>query len=135
MRIFETSFFITIYQEKNYDNFLYLKKYFFYFLFTIWNEVIKNKNKVEKSRKARRKNEMLTLRNRSAFKAKLYDELKHVEVILSDSDIDAVIVTIPDRALTEFTASIYSEDLAGYDIQQVEGQSNQFYIRRKYIAF
>ena len=35
----------------------------------------------------------------------------------------------------EFTASIYSEDLAGYDIQQVEGQSNQFYIRRKYIAF
>ncbi|MEE1072226.1 MAG: hypothetical protein U0L26_07540 [Cellulosilyticum sp.] len=99
------------------------------------SEVIKNKNKVEKSRKARRKNEMLTLRNRSAFKAKLYDELKHVEVILSDSDIDAVIVTIPDRALTEFTASIYSEDLAGYDIQQVEGQSNQFYIRRKYIAF
>lgn len=99
------------------------------------SEVIKNKNKVEKSRKARRKNEMLTLRNRSAFKAKLYDELKHVEVILSDSDIDAVIVTIPDRALTEFTSSIYSEDLAGYDIKQVEGQSNQFYIRRKYIAF
>ena len=34
-------------------------------------DVIKNKNKVEKSRKIRRKNEMLNLRNRSAFKAKL----------------------------------------------------------------
>jgi hypothetical protein len=99
------------------------------------SEVIKNKNKVEKSRKARRKNEMLALRNRSAFKAKLYDELKHIEVILNDENIDAVMITVPDRSLTDFTSSLYSEDLAGYDIQQVEGQSNQFYIRRKYIAF
>ena len=43
--------------------------------------VIKNRNKVEKSRKARRKNEMQLLRDKSAFKAKLYDELKHIDVI------------------------------------------------------
>lgn len=99
------------------------------------SEVLKNKNKVEKARKARRKNEMLTLRDRSAFKAKLYDELKHIEIIFEDSDVEAVRVTIPDRSLAQFNAAIYSEDLAAYDIEQVKDVPNQFYIRRKYIAF
>lgn len=99
------------------------------------SQVIKNKNKIEKSRKARRRNEMISLRDRSAFKAKLYDELKHIDVIFEDSDIDAILITVPDRALAQFNTAIYSEDLAGYDIEQVENQPNQFYIRRKYIVF
>lgn len=98
-------------------------------------EVLKNRNKVEKARKARRKNEMNSLRDRSAFKAKLYDELKHIEVILEEQDIDAIIIEVPDRSLSKFNASIYSEDLAGYSIQQVENESNKFYIRRRYIAY
>lgn len=98
-------------------------------------DVIKNKNKVEKARKARRKNEMTSLRELSAFKAKLYDELKHIEIVLKDADVDAVLVTVPDKALSQFTSAIYSEDLAGYDVEQVEGQTNQFYIRRKFIVF
>ncbi|MBO5387972.1 MAG: hypothetical protein J6A59_07530 [Lachnospiraceae bacterium] len=98
-------------------------------------DVIKNKNKVEKARKARRKNEMTSLRELSAFKAKLYDELKHIEVVLKDADVDAVLITVPDKALSQFTSAIYSEDLAGYDVEQVEGQTNQFYIRRKFIVF
>lgn len=99
------------------------------------SDVIKNKNKVEKARKKRRKNEMQTLKNRSAFKAKLHDELSYLDVILDDEDIDAVIVTVPDKALTEFTTAIYSEDLAGYEVQQVEDQPNQFYMRKKFIVF
>lgn len=99
------------------------------------SEVIRNKNKIEKSRKARRKNEMLTLQNKSAFKAKLYDELKYVEVVLQDKDVNAVIVTVPDKSLSQFTSAIYTEDLAGYEIQQVEGQPNQFYIKKKFIVF
>ena len=99
------------------------------------SEVIKNKNKIEKARKTRRKNEMLTLRDRSAFKAKLYDELKHIEIIFEDPDIDAVRITVPDRSIAQFNTAIYSEDLAGYDIEQVKDQPNQFYIRRKYISF
>lgn len=97
--------------------------------------VIKNRNKVEKSRKARRKNEMQLLRDKSAFKAKLYDELKHVEVMLKDSDVDAVVITVPDKVLAQFSASIYSDELSGYDIEQVDGQPNQFYIRRKFVVF
>ena len=99
------------------------------------SEVLKNRNKVEKARKARRRNEMLTLRDKSAFKAKLYDELKHIDVIFEDSDVEAVKITVPDKSLAQFNAAIYSEDLAGYDIEQVKDKPNQFYIRRKYIAF
>jgi len=99
------------------------------------SEVIKNKNKVEKARKARRKNEMLTLRDKSAYKAKLYDELKHIDAILEDSDVDAILITVPDKSLAQFNTAIYSEDLVGYDIQQSEESPNKFYVRRKYIAF
>ena len=99
------------------------------------SEVLKNRNKVEKSRKARRKNEMQLLKNKSAYKAKLYDELKHVEILLKDPDIDAVVISVPDSSITQFSASIYADDLAGYDIEQVEGQPNQFRIRRKFIMF
>lgn len=99
------------------------------------SEVIKNKNKVEKARKARRQNEIINLKTKSAFKARLYDELRHLEIVLQDNDIDAVVITVPDKALSMFTTAIYSEDLAGYNIEQVEDQSNKFYIRRKFISF
>jgi membrane protease subunit (stomatin/prohibitin family) len=99
------------------------------------SEVIKNKNRVEKLRRARHRNEILSLRARSLFKAKMYDELKHVEVILNDEDVDAVVVDVPDKFISQFTSAIYSEDLAGYDITQVENESNKFYIRRKFITF
>ena len=99
------------------------------------SEVLKNRNKIEKARKARRKNEIVSLRNRSAFKAKMYDELKHIEVVLQDENVNAVIVTVPDRMISAFTEAIYSEDLAGYDIQQVDNEPNQFFIRRDFISF
>lgn len=99
------------------------------------SEVLKNKNKIEKARKLRRRNEMLSLKDKSAFKAKMYDELKHIEVMFEDPDVDAVKITVPDRSLAQFNTAIYSEDLAGYDIEQDKEEPNQFYIRRKFIAF
>jgi len=98
-------------------------------------DTIKNKNKVEKARKARRKNEIQTLRRKSIYKATLYDELKHIEIILQDPDINAVIITVPDANMSQFSNAIYSEDLAGYDIEQLPNESNKFYIRRKFVAF
>lgn len=99
------------------------------------SETIRNKNKVEKARRVRRKNEILSLRDKSAFKAKLYDELKHVEAILKDGKVEAVIVHVPDKLLSQFGAAIYSEDLAAYDVEQVPDKTNDFYIRRKYLQF
>lgn len=99
------------------------------------SEVLKNRNKVEKARKARRKNEMQMLRDRSEFKAKLYDEMKRIEIILKDEDVQAVEITVPDNTLARFSAAIYAEDLADYSIEQKEGETNKFLIKRKFLAF
>lgn len=97
--------------------------------------VVRNKHKVDKALQARRKNELLNLKQQSAYKARLYDELKHVEVMLQDPDVDAVIVEIPPKMLPQFSAAIYAEDLASYDVRQVDDQANKFYIRRKFVVF
>ena len=51
------------------------------------------------------------------------------------NNIDAVVVTVPDAYLAQFSYSIYTEDLAGYKVEQLDGEPNKFYIMRKYIAF
>lgn len=99
------------------------------------SEVIKNKNKVEKAHRARRKNEMLNLRDKSAFKAKLHDELKHIEAILDSNEVDSVVIVIPEKFMYQFNSAIYAEDLAGYDIEQSNEAPNKFYIKRKIVRF
>ena len=99
------------------------------------SEVLRNKNKVEKARKARRKNEMQTLRDRSEFKAKLYAEVKHIDAIFKDKNVDAVEIEVPDKSLAQFSASIYSDDLVDYTIEQVDGETNKFLVKRKFLAF
>ena len=98
-------------------------------------EVLKNRNRVEKTQRARRKEELNSLKVTSAFKARLYDELKNIDVILDSDEVESIIVEIPEQFLAKFGEAIYSEDLAEYDIQQVEGVPNQFYVRHKFIMF
>lgn len=98
-------------------------------------QVIADKNKIEKLRKTKRKDEIARLRSQTAFKAKLYDELKHVDAMLEDENIDAVIIAVPDTMQTAFTSALYSEDLINYDIRQVDGSAGKFYIRKKFITF
>lgn len=97
--------------------------------------VMKNRGKIEKAAKLRRKNDIVNLRNKSSFKAKLFAELQHVDAILQDPDIDSVIVTVPDRLIALFSEALYDEDLASFSVMQVEGQSNQFIIKRRFITF
>lgn len=99
------------------------------------SEVIKNKNRVERTQKARRKEELNSLRVRSAFKARLYDELKKIDILLDSDEIESVIIAIPETFMSQFGEAIYSEDLAEYDIQQVEGSPNLFHVRHKFIQF
>lgn len=98
-------------------------------------EVIKNKNKVERIRRARRKEELNSLKMDSAFKARLYDELKKIDILLEKEEIESVVIEIPDMFIAKFGAAIYSEDLAEYDVQQVDGAPNKFHVRRKFITF
>lgn len=96
-------------------------------------DTIKNKNRVERAQHVRRKEEIASLRVNSAFKARLYDELKKVNMLLESDEVSAVMITIPDVFLAKFGEALYSEDLVEYDIQQVEGEPNKFYIKHKFI--
>ena len=98
-------------------------------------DVIRNKNKIEKSKRERSKKEMDLLRTKTAFKARLYDELKHIDVILEDDNIQSIVIEIPDKSLPVFMESLYSEELANYDIEQDEKSPNRFRISKKLIAF
>lgn len=98
-------------------------------------EVLKNKNRVERTQRARRKDEINSLRISSAFKARLYDELKKIDILLDSDEVSSVIITIPDIFLAKFGEAIYSEDLAEYDIQQVDGVPNKFHVQHRFIQF
>lgn len=96
-------------------------------------DVIKKKKALDKSVKQRRKNEMIALKANSAFKSRIYEELKHIEIMLEDDNIEAIQITVPDKFMAQFSTALYSEDLAEYDITQ-DVESNKFLIRRKFIS-
>lgn len=98
-------------------------------------DVIKNKNRVERLRKDRRKDDMAAMKMESAFRARLYSELRKVDILFSKDEVESVIVNVPDKFLAKFSAAIYSEDLAQYDITQVDGKANSFNIKRRFISF
>ena len=97
--------------------------------------VLKNKNRIEKAGRARRKSEIVKLRAQTAFKARLYDELRHIDIILEDKDVEAVVIVIPEAMQAYFSEALYSDDLVGYKIEQLPGASNKFRVEKKFISF
>lgn len=99
------------------------------------SEVLKNRNRVERTQRSRRKDELNSLRVSAAFKARLYDELKKIDLLLDSDEIESIVITVPNNFLSQFGEAIYSEDLAEYDIQQVDGEPNQFYVKHRYLSY
>lgn len=97
--------------------------------------VIQNRNRAEKKRKKLREDEMQILNSQTAFKARLADDLKDINFILSDPKISSVVIQVPEDKLIEFQRSIHTEDLADYDVQQYENQPDMFKISKKLITF
>lgn len=99
-------------------------------------DVVKNKNRVEKARKIRQKNEITNLRENVVFKAELHDEIKHIDALFSDQNVDAIKIRVPKNSIAMFSAAIYSEDLSSYSVEQGGNENaNEFTIRRKFINF
>ena len=96
-------------------------------------EVLKNKNKLQKLIKERRKSEMIKLQEVTAFRARLYEELKKIDMLFDSDKVASVKIRVPEKLLSVFTDTIYSGDLVGYDISQVDGSSTDFIIEKKII--
>lgn len=97
--------------------------------------VLKNKDRVEKTQKAQRKAEIEGMRNSAAFKARLYDELKKIDVLLESDEVKSVAIRIPEQFMARFGEAIYSEDLAEYDIIQDQETPNIFHVSHKFVQF
>ena len=97
-------------------------------------EVLKNRNLAEKKSRARQKEELAKIKRDTEFKASLCSEIKKIAVLFETEEIEEITVEVPDKYVARFSAAIYQEELAEYDIRQVEGVHNKFSIRRKYLA-
>jgi hypothetical protein len=96
-------------------------------------EVIKNKNKIEKTHKARRKDEIQRHKTSVAYKAAIMDELQKIDILLDDPEIDAVVVKVSEKNLSNFNEAMFSDELYGYDIQQMPGKADEFMIQYKLV--
>lgn len=96
-------------------------------------QVIKNKNKREKLDRQRKKQDMAYMQLESAYKAKLYDSLDIINLLLGDMEVAKVIIEVPSKYLSQFMKAIYSEEMSEYSILQLD--SNKFEIGRKIINF
>ena len=97
------------------------------------SSVLKNKNKVERLEKQRRENDLTRLKLETAYTAKLNDEFRVLDMILSDPEVDKVVIEIPEEVLTMFTRAIYREEMTQYNIIQIGERT--FEIGRKIINF
>ena len=95
--------------------------------------VLRNKNKLERREKERRAEDLARIKSETAFTARLNDEMKVIDVILRDPEVDKVVIEIPDKQLTLFSRAIYREEMTQYSIIQVG--DNTFEVGRRIINF
>lgn len=103
-------------------------------MFKMVQAVIKGKNKQERVKKQFRQDEMQMLKSKAAYKARLSDDLRDINFMLDDRDVSAVIITIPPEYLASFAGAIHTDDLAEYNIEQLESSADSFKISRRVIT-
>jgi len=98
-------------------------------------DTIKNKNRVKVLRDRKNKEEVRSMRDWNLFKARLGEESKALELLLSVDGVESIKINIADKYLMKFNTAIHSEELVGYVIRQSEGKMNEFDVRKKYVEF
>ena len=78
--------------------------------------VIREKGRLEKQEAQRRRQEMQDIRQETAYKARLEDDMGVVKVILSDPNVAEVRVEIPPKYVTQFMKAAYSDEMAEYNV-------------------
>lgn len=90
--------------------------------------VLRNKNRVEKSQRARRRAEISRLRTLNLYRACLLDYIRKFEILLELGGIQGVVIEVSDKNLPLFTESMYSPEMSLYAIEQDPENANQFII-------
>ncbi len=95
--------------------------------------VLKNKNNIEKKERKSREEKVRSLRAEVMFRAKLYEDMKLIDIILTDEEVSEVIIEVPIKYNTQFMKAIFMEEMAAFDISQVDGLL--YKVKRKIINF
>jgi hypothetical protein len=96
-------------------------------------EALRKKNVIEHKYNLKRREELNTLRVESAYRAKLYDEIKVIELLLNDDNVKSVVIEVPKQHITKFLRAIYGEEFMQYNITQLDEYT--FEIGRKIVNF
>lgn len=96
-------------------------------------DVIKSKNRLAKTAKRRRQEEISNMRTLSMYKVRLINDLKIVQMMFDDDDVESVKIKIPKSQLSYFLKVIYSEELGEYTISQLD--ENTFEVSRREVNF
>lgn len=96
-------------------------------------QVLKNKNKREKEFKQKKNQELSDMRLESAYRSKLYEEMRKIDILLEDETVESVIVDVPNNFLSQFLKAIYSEEMSEYTV--IQKDTNKFSIGRKIVNF
>lgn len=97
------------------------------------SQVIKNKNRREKLARDSKKKELRDMQLDSAYRAKLYEIVTMIEILLDDEEVDKIRIQVPNAHLSKFMKAIYGEEMAIFEVIQVE--NNVFDIGRKVVSF
>ncbi len=95
--------------------------------------VLKNKNKREKINKQRKRQVLASMQLESAYRAKLYDDMEVVRVMLDDNNVESVIIEVPKAYISQFMKAMYGDEMAWCNISQID--ANTFEIGRKMVSF
>lgn len=96
-------------------------------------QVLRNKNKREKADKQKKRQDMAAMQLEAAYRAKLFDDMKMISLMLEDEEVDTVQIEVPAVYLSQFMKAIYGEEMVEYSINQID--TNVFEIGRKLINF
>lgn len=95
--------------------------------------ILKNKNRVERRNKQRRMEELQELKLDAAFRSRLHEDMKVLDVIFGDESVEKVIVEVPKSHISRFQKAIYTEEMAQYSVKQID--ESHYAISRKMVNF
>lgn len=98
-------------------------------------DVLASKRKISQLTTSRNREQVSSLRKRTAFRARLSEELKKLDVLFDSQEINSIVIEVPTDKLALFTEAMYSEDTAEFAISQVDGEPNKFRVQRGYVMF
>ena len=93
--------------------------------------VIRERNRIETAARKRHEQEMKDVRQDTAYRARMYEDMQAVRVAFMDPAVDSVTIQVPEKYMVQFMKEVYGDEMAEFNVQ-ISG--TKAVIRRKLIS-